>query len=56
MNLCAYLLSMMIIGAYESRPGIMHVELLDTSTHETEEIYVYTNDYLKCWTDGVPVR
>ena len=46
---------MMIVGAIESRPGIMHVELLDTSTETVEEIYVYTEDYLNCWENGLPV-
>ena len=47
---------MMIVGAYETKPGIMFVELLDTSTETTEEIYVYTEDYLKCWHNGLPVQ
>ena len=55
MNLCAYLLSMMIVGAYESKPGIMYVELLDTKTETIEELYVYTEDYLKCWNNSIPV-
>ena len=55
MELCTYLFSLMIVGAVETRPGIMHVELLDTSTETTEEIYIYTEDYLSCWENGVPV-
>jgi len=39
----------MIVGAYEVRPGIMHLELLDTQSETTEELYVYTEDYLSCW-------
>ena len=53
MELCSFILSLVIVGAYESRPGIMHVEYLENET--VEEIYVYTEDYLKCWNDGVPV-
>lgn len=49
MELCSYLLSMMIVGAYEIKPGIMHVELLNTQTETIEEAYVYTEDYLRCW-------
>ena len=46
----------MIVGAYETRPGIMHVELLNTQTETVEELYVYTEDYLQCWNNGVPVQ
>ena len=56
MNLCAYLLSMMVVGAYEVHPNIMHVELMNTETQTIEEIYVYTDEYLQCWEDGVPVQ
>ena len=56
MNLCAYLLSMMVVGAYEVNPGMMHVELMNTETQTIEEIYVYTDEYLQCWEDGVPVQ
>ena len=56
MAICSFLLSVAIVGAYESRPGIMHVEYLDQNNVETvEEIYLYTEDYLKCWDNGVPV-
>ena len=46
----------MITGAYEYRPGIMRVELLNTQTETIEELYVYTEDYLQCWDNGVPVQ
>ena len=46
----------MITGAYEIKPGIMHVELLNTRTETIEELYVYTEDYLQCWNNGVPVQ
>ena len=49
MTLCAFLFSTMITGAYEARPGIMYVELLNTQTETIEELYVYTEDYLRCW-------
>ena len=49
MSLCSFLLSTMIVGAYETRPGIMHLELLNTQSETTEELYVYTEDYLQCW-------
>ena len=55
MSLCAFLFSTMIVGAYETRPGIMHVELLNTQTEIVEELYVYTQDYLQCWDNGLPV-
>ena len=47
---------MMVVGAYEVNPGMMHVELMNTETQTIEEIYVYTDEYLQCWEDGVPVR
>ena len=56
MELCTYMFSLMIVGAVEYTPGIMYVELLDTSTETIEELYVYTEDYLKCWNNGIPVR
>ena len=56
MSLCAFLFSTMIVGAYETRPGIMHVELLNTQTETIEELYVYTEDYVQCWNNGVPVQ
>ena len=46
----------MITGAYEIKPGIMHLELLNTQTETIEELYVYTEDYLQCWDNGVPVE
>ena len=46
----------MITGAYETRPGIMQVQLLNTQTETIEELYVYTEDYLQCWDNGVPVQ
>ena len=54
MTLCAFLFSTMITGAYEYRPGIMHVELLNTQTETIEELYVYTEDYIQCWTTECP--
>ena len=55
MTLCSFLFSAMITGAYETRPGIMQVQLLNTQTETIEELYVYTEDYLQCWDNGVPV-
>ena len=34
----------------------MHIELLNTQTETIEELYVYTEDYLQCWDNGVPVQ
>ena len=51
MELCSLILSLVIVGAVESRPGIMHVEYLENET--LEEIYVYTEDYLNCWQSPV---
>ena len=56
MTLCSFLFSAMITGAYETRPGIMQVQLLNTQTETIEELYVYTKDYVQCWDNGVPVR
>ena len=56
MEVCAALFAMMITGAYEYRPGLMFVEQIDPSTGQTQELIVYTDDYLSCWEDGVPVR
>jgi len=47
MELCSFLLSLVIVGAYEGRPGIMQVQYLENET--VHEIYVYTEDYLRCW-------
>ena len=56
MELCSFIFSVAIVGAVESRPGIMHVEYLDQNNIENvEEIYLYTEDYLKCWDNGVSV-
>ena len=54
MELCSFILSLVIVGAYEGRPGIMQVQYLENET--VEEIYVYTEDYLQCWDNGVPVQ
>ena len=56
MAICSFLLSVAIVGAVETRPGIMHIEYLDQyDVEKVEEIYLYTDDYLKCWNNGVPV-
>ena len=47
---------MMIVGAYEFKPGLMYVEQYNYDTQQVEELIVYTDDYLSCWEDGVPVR
>jgi len=47
MELCSFILSLVIVGAYEGRPGIMQVQYLENET--VQEIYVYTEDYLRCW-------
>ena len=54
MELCSFILSLVIVGAYEGRPGIMQVQYLENET--VEEIYVYTEDYISCWEDGVPIQ
>ena len=53
MELCSFILSLVIVGAYEGRPGIMQVQYLENQT--VEEIYVYTEDYLKCLEQRVSV-
>jgi len=53
MELCSFILSLVIVGAYEGRPGIMQVQYLENKT--VEEIYVYTEDYLACWDNGIPI-
>ena len=47
MELCSFILSLAIVGAYEIRPGIMYVEFLENDT--VKDAYVYTEDYLSCW-------
>ena len=47
MELCSFILSALIVGAYETRPGIMQVQYLENNN--VEEIYLYTVDYLNCW-------
>ena len=54
MELCSFILSLVIVGAYEGRPGIMQVQYLENET--VEEIYVYTEDYISCLEDGVPIQ
>ena len=54
MEICSFILSLVIVGAYETRPGIMYVEFLENDT--VQELYVYTDDYLSCWDNGVPLR
>ena len=46
----------MITGAYETRPGIMQVQIMNYETNSVEELYVYTEDYIQCWDNGVPVQ
>jgi hypothetical protein len=53
MELCSFILSLVIVGAYEGRPGIMQVQYLENET--IQEIYVYTEDYLKCLEQRVSV-
>ena len=54
MELCSFILSLVIVGAYEGRPGIMQVQYLNNET--VEEIYVYTEDYISCLEDGVSIQ
>ena len=54
MELCSLILSLAIVGAYEGKPGIMQVQYLENDN--IEEIYVYTEDYLNCFENGLPVR
>ena len=54
MELCSLILSLTIVGAYETRPGIMYVQYLDHTN--IEELYVYTEDYVNCWDNGIPVE
>ena len=54
MELCSFILSLVIVGAYEGRPGIMQVQYLENET--VQEIYVYTEDYLACWDGGFPIQ
>ena len=54
MELCSFILSLAIVGAYEIRPGIMYVEFLENDT--VNDAYVYTEDYLSCWENSVPVQ
>ena len=55
-SICSTLFALSIVGAYEFRPGLMLVEQFNPQTGTTEELIVYTDDYLSCWEDGVPVR
>ena len=54
MEICSFILSLVIVGAYETRPGIMYIEYLDNNT--VKDAVLYTEDYLSCWENGVPVR
>ena len=52
-ELCAFLLSLTIVGAYETRPGIMYLQYLQDG--EIEEIYVYEDNYIQCLEQPVDV-
>jgi hypothetical protein len=54
MELCSLIISLVIVGAVETRPGIMQVQYLENET--VQEIYVYTEDYLACWDNPIRVR
>ena len=56
LSLCSTLFALSIVGAYEFRPGMMLVEQLEPTTGTIQELIVYTDDYLSCWEDGIPVR
>jgi len=49
MDICTYILSLMVVGAVEVAPGTMHVEVLNPRTQTIREIYVPTDRYLDCW-------
>ena len=55
-SICSTLFALSIVGAYEFRPGMMLVEQWNPTTDTTEELIVYTDDYLSCWEDGIPIR
>ena len=55
-SFCAALFSALIVRAYEYKPGQMYVEHFNQDTLETYATFVYTDDYLKCWEDGLPVQ
>lgn len=49
MEICAFLLSATIVGAYEFTPGSMRVEVLDSSASNGVGVaFVYTDTYLRC--------
>ena len=56
MDVCSALFALMIVGAYEYKPGFMQVQQLNPDNNQIIELIVPTNDYLSCWEDGVPVR
>ena len=53
MEICSFILSLVIVGAYETRPGIMYIEYLENNT--VKDAVIYTEEYLKCWENGVPI-
>jgi hypothetical protein len=55
-SICSALFALSIVGAYEFTPGMMLIEQHDPQTQTVEELIVYTDDYLSCWEDGVPIR
>ena len=55
-SFCAALFSALIVRAYEYKPGQMYVEHFNQDTLETYATFVYTDDYLQCWEDGLPAR
>ena len=56
--MCEFILSAFIVGAVETHPGNMRIELYvpdDTSQSKIETIYWYTEDYLECFNQEQPV-
>ena len=51
-TICTYLLSKLIVGATEIKPGIMMIQHLDYKTNEVIETVMHTEDYVACWEDG----
>ena len=53
--MCALLLSVFIVGAVETSPGVMTIDYLDvdqitmTGNPQTETFFVPTDKYLSCW-------
>ena len=54
-SVCTFLFSMTIVGAVEVQPGWMEVQHFEPIDNQIYTSHIYTDDYLSCWKNGLPV-